>query len=110
MTTEREAFEAWWLSHEGFPDPLLWDAWQACAALKDKRIAELTVKRDALRETAIRNKMMAEVMEADSARYRWLRNSQNAHRVAVNWNIGHDWIGVHFEQLDAAIDEAMKNT
>jgi hypothetical protein len=43
---------------------------------------------------------------ADAARYRWLR-AEHPCRVVVNWNIGVDWIDIRFEQLDAAIDEAM---
>ncbi len=38
-------------------------------------------------------------------RYRWLR-AAHPDVVAINWNIGHDWIDLRFEQLDAALDAA----
>lgn len=43
----------------------------------------------------------------DAARYRWLRNVENIRTAFVNWNIGHDWVDIHFEQLDAAVDAAL---
>ena len=45
--------------------------------------------------------------QVDAERYRWLRSAakdKNGNRVAIHWNIGHDWIEDY--QLDAAIDAA----
>ena len=44
--------------------------------------------------------------EQDAKRYRWLRDLHMDEAV-VTWNIGHDWVYLHFEQLDAAIDAAI---
>jgi len=45
----------------------------------------------------------------DGKRYRWLRTQESRcdGHVSVNWNIGHDWIPISGDELDAAIDAAI---
>ena len=64
----------------------LWDAAQRVLSERDKLRAELAAAR------------------VDAERYRWLR-AAHPNTAAIYWNIGHDWIGLRFEQLDTAIDE-----
>ncbi|MCU0938991.1 MAG: hypothetical protein MUC86_07555 [Burkholderiaceae bacterium] len=59
-----------------------------------------------------------ESLRADAERYRWLRaadlnvavwlRAADLNVAVINWNIGHDWIDLRFEQLDIAIDAARK--
>lgn len=47
----------------------------------------------------------------DAERYRWLKDQQRmayGDTAVINWNIGHDWQRINSENLDAAIDAAIK--
>lgn len=62
MTNEREEFEKWWsLQHKDVTKPTTYfQTWQACAVLKDKRIAELEVELELWNEDLRKNKLAIE--------------------------------------------------
>jgi hypothetical protein len=52
-----------------------------------------------------------EALRKDAERYRWLKDQQRmayGDTAVINWNIGHDWQRINSENLDSAIDAAIK--
>lgn len=60
-------------------------------------------------EEAGRLKALLHDAKRDAGRYNWLRSmdGRSSSAACVNFNIGHDWIERHGEDLDFAIDAAM---
>ncbi len=51
-------------------------------------------------------------VEAQAARYEWLKNQQRmayGDTAVINWNVGHDWERINSENLDEAIDSAIRH-
>ena len=138
--TEREAFEAWFYASKYAQVTIPskgdvqrgWDTWQACAALKDKRIAELAQELAAIRQQcADEDTRILTMTELDDARKQVAEltaERESAYNAACSkWVKRHDeltaerdalleWQAKAFLahaniDLDVnAIDEAMKNT
>lgn len=78
---------------------------------QEERIA--TLEADARIKAANLELALARVaeLEADAARYRWLRHGDNDERVLMRGPIHKDYVYLlRAEKLDAAIDAAMKDT
>lgn len=75
-------------------------------ALESERAMNAALTEQLERAELARQDALAELAAAlvDAERYRWLR-AAHPNTAAIYWNIGHDWIGLRFEQLDTAIDE-----